>query len=550
MSEFNLINNIASCYIDVPVLLYYSHIPTAIIILLLGLYVFFKDRQKKRPSLFLLLISLVFAIWSVFDIILWTTYSSQVQMFFWSLFPLLFALMSAFCFLFLLSLIETDQKKIHRAYVILSALIFPIILLTPTDLNLVTYNTTFCEPTESYLVIYQYLFGIFVLLWSILLTIKKSFVANKVQRYKILLVSSAVLCFLILFTWSEIIGSITLSWEYTQYGLFGMPILAGLITYTTIRFNIFNIKLLATQALVASLVILVGSQLFFVETTTNIILVFITLSLTMIGGFYLVRSVLKEVKQREQIEELADKLKKANARLTQLDKLKSEFVSIASHQLRSPITAIRGYTSLLLDGDYGAFPKKAEEPLRRIEQSSRLMAMAIEDYLNVSRIESGNMKYNYTDLNLRDETEHICDDLRADAIKRGLVLIFRTDLQSRGVIHADLGKTVQIIQNLITNAIKYTKEGSIRVLVRDDVVRKRIYVDVIDTGIGMSEETLMTIFQKFERANNANSVNIHGTGLGLYVALKMAEAMGGTITAHSDGDGKGSCFTFEFPLAL
>jgi signal transduction histidine kinase len=117
-------------------------------------------------------------------------------------------------------------------------------------------------------------------------------------------------------------------------------------------------------------------------------------------------------------------------------------------------------------------------------------------------------------------------------------------------VNADLGKTVQVVQNLITNSIKYTEQGTIKVLVRDDVVRKKIYVDVIDTGIGMNAETLASIFQRFERAKNANSVNIHGTGLGLFVALKMAEAIGGTITAHSDGDGQGSRFTFELPLAL
>ena len=178
------------------------------------------------------------------------------------------------------------------------------------------------------------------------------------------------------------------------------------------------------------------------------------------------------------------------------------------------------------------------------------MTYAIEDYLNVSRIESGNMKYNYSDFNLKDEVEHICDDLRQDAIKNGLSLIFRSDLMSRGIIHADLGKTVQIVQNLIHNSIKYTKEGSIKVLVRDDVVRKKIHVDIIDTGIGMNKETLLTIFQKFERADNANSVNVHGTGLGLYVAKMMTEAMGGEVKAASDGDGKGSCFTITFPLAL
>ena len=160
------------------------------------------------------------------------------------------------------------------------------------------------------------------------------------------------------------------------------------------------------------------------------------------------------------------------------------------------------------------------------------------------------MKYNLTDFNLKKEVEHICDDMRAEALKSGLVLLFRTDIKSRSIIHADLNKVVEIVQNLINNSIKYTQKGSIRVLVRDDVVRKRIYVDITDTGIGMSDIALKTIFQKFERGENANSINIEGTGLGLYVALKMTQAMKGTITAYSDGVGTGSRFTVELPLAL
>ena len=308
--------------------------------------------------------------------------------------------------------------------------------------------------------------------------------------------------------------------------------------------------MIASQAILIALLILTISQYTFAESITSIVLTSITLLFTAIIGFILLRSVRKEIKQRTELEHLTQKLAHANEKLKELDKLKSEFVSIASHQLRSPLTAIRGYASLLTDGTYGKLPAKATEALERISESSKNMAYSIEDYLNVSRIESGNMKYNYSDFNLKDEAEKVTDDLRSQAIKQGLGLIFRTNLKSRGVVHADIGKTVQIIQNLINNSIKYTPKGSIKVLVRDDVVKKRIFIDIEDTGIGMNEKTLASIFGKFERASNANSVNTGGTGLGLFVAKMMAEAMGGGITAHSEGDGKGSRFTIELPLAM
>jgi two-component system, NtrC family, sensor kinase len=204
--------------------------------------------------------------------------------------------------------------------------------------------------------------------------------------------------------------------------------------------------MVASKALMLALIVLVASQFTINISTTGTILTSMTLVFTAAIGLLLLKSVTKEIEQREELQVLTKKLERANGRLKELDKLKSEFVSIASHQLRSPLTAIRGYASLLVDGSYGKLPAKATEALERISESSKNMAYSIEDYLNVSRIESGNMKYNKTDFNLKDETEKVSDDLRPQAIKRGLTVLFRSDLKSQGVINADVGKVIQILQ--------------------------------------------------------------------------------------------------------
>jgi len=398
---------------------------------------------------------------------------------------------------------------------------------------------------------YVYTAELFVAFWILIFAIKEiRKPENSTRKTELILATGGILAFLISFSVGNIAGSLGTDWELGQYGLFGMPVFVALLTFIMVRYQLFKAKVLATEALVVGLGILIISQMFVRKLEDVLVIAVVTLIITLFLGVLLIRSVKSEIEQRKKLESLTKDLEQANTRLKELDKVKSEFVSIASHQLRSPITAIRGYTSLLLEGSFGKFPIKAREALERIDVSAKHMTISIEDYLNVSRIESGNMKYEFSDFNLKEEVSNVCDDVRPSALKKGLVLLFRSDLKSRAIVNADLNKVVQISHNLINNSLKYTPKGTITVFLRDNTQQKRIYVDVIDTGVGMTEETISSIFQKFTRAKDASKVNTAGTGLGLFVALKMAEAMGGTITAHSEGEGKGSRFTLELPLQL
>jgi len=542
---------------DIPELLYFSHIPATVVAIFVGFFVLLSNPTNLLNQL-LFLLSLSFSVWTISSLTAWTNINADLLAAMWPLFgisPALISILSIY-----LVLVFLHEKDISfRIKLVFLALLTPLLLFAHTNLNISGFNLATCDAFDYEGLLYKSYYtilGFIAIFWILIASLLKYRLCDKAKRVKILLMSGGSVFFLTSFisttfivTYLVKIGLLPDS-RLEMYGLFGMMFFMTAIAVMIVKFKAFNVGLLASQVLIFSLTILVASQFTYSSTPTTLVLKIITLVLTLAIGMVLIRSVKNQVNQKNEIQKLAENLEKANVRLKVLDTQKSEFVSIASHQLRSPLTAIRGYASLLLEGSFGEIPQKAVEPLSRIDESSKLMALAIEDYLNVSRIESGNMKYNLTDFNFSNEVEHVTDDLRADAVKRGLVLYFKKSLHSQGVVNADIGKTVQIIHNLIQNALKYTPNGTITVLIRDDINKKKIFVDIIDTGIGMDDETLNNIFQKFERARNANSVNTSGTGLGLFVADKMAKAMGGGVTAHSDGDGKGSRFTLEMPLAM
>ncbi len=230
--------------------------------------------------------------------------------------------------------------------------------------------------------------------------------------------------------------------------------------------------------------------------------------------------------------------------LAKLDRLKNEFLSVASHQLRAPLTAIKGYVANISENAYGEVPSYLYEPLAVVQESARIMATSIEDYLNVSRIEQGRMKYDISTFNVTTLARRAAEEMKPVANNKKIELTF---IESSDVfVKADFGKIKQVFSNLIDNAIKYTENGDVTVSV--GVSGKMVRFMTEDTGIGISAEEIGKLFEKFTRARDANKVNTTGTGLGLYVAKNLVEGQGGKIWVESDGIGKGSRFIVELPL--
>lgn len=247
---------------------------------------------------------------------------------------------------------------------------------------------------------------------------------------------------------------------------------------------------------------------------------------------------------QEKVDEATQQLRHANKRLKELDATKDEFISMASHQLRTPLTTIKGYLSMVLEGDVGPVTKNEREMIQHAFDGAERMVFLIADLLNVSRLQSGKFVIDNKPTDLAKMVEGEITQLQETAKNHRLSLTFHKP-DKFPILSIDDTKIRQVIMNFIDNAIYYTPAGgSIEVaLVATD---REIRFTVTDTGLGVPKEAQHHLFGKFYRAGNARKMRPDGTGLGLFMAKKVITAQGGAIIFTSV-EGKGSTFGFSFP---
>jgi signal transduction histidine kinase len=229
-----------------------------------------------------------------------------------------------------------------------------------------------------------------------------------------------------------------------------------------------------------------------------------------------------------------------------IDQMKDEFISIASHELRTPVTGIKGYSSMILDGSFGEINEKIKNGAQIIQNASERLGVLVDDLLNVSRIEQGKMEFKKEKVNIYKTVKDVLDELRVQVDMKKLNLKFLVHNENLPFINIDSEKLKQILINIIGNSIKYTEKGTILVstYVKDN---KYLALSIKDTGIGMNEEERRRLFQKFYRVQNEKTKKVTGTGLGLWITKKMVEMMDGKIMVDSI-KGAGSEFTIIFPI--
>jgi len=248
---------------------------------------------------------------------------------------------------------------------------------------------------------------------------------------------------------------------------------------------------------------------------------------------------------QQRIDSATKELRASNAQLQRLDEVKDDFISMASHQLRTPLTSIKGYLSMLIEGDIGKVTPQQKHVLMEAFMGSERMVRLIGDFLNVSRLQTGKFVIEKHPVDLAKLVQEQVDALRQTAAARGMEFIFKIPKNIPN-LEVDENKIQQVVMNFSDNAIYYSKDnGKITVTLKK--VAGWIEFIVKDNGIGVPEAERGSLFSKFFRATNAKRARPDGTGVGLFLAKKVIDEHDGQIIFESE-EGKGSSFGFRLPL--
>lgn len=233
-------------------------------------------------------------------------------------------------------------------------------------------------------------------------------------------------------------------------------------------------------------------------------------------------------------------------KLQEIDRVKDEFIRMATHELQSPITNIRGYILTLKEEIENILTKQQKEDFFRIEISAKNLSNLIDDILEVVRIEQGRLDFGLQAIQPQKIIEETVKELELKAKEKNLKLVFQSK-ESMSLIEVNPNRLRQIIFNLADNAIKYTPSGQIEIFSQESLSRKKYYIIIQDTGMGIPAEAQKRLFEKFYRVKTKESAEIPGTGLGLWLAKEMTKRMGGDIYFESM-EKVGTKFVIVFPL--
>lgn len=510
-------------------------------ILILGFIVFYRDNKSATNRLFLLF-TIATSGWAVFNYLSYQVFNYNVSL--WLVRLVMFSATFVSLF-FLLLVLNFPQKKFlmsKKLLLILLAVVLPasILTLTPavfSKIEIIPGQPP--KPIPAPGIIVFALVSVTLVLTGIFLLLRKTIKTPKEERgqFLFLLIGMILMFSLIIFFNFILVTFLGNSSFIPLSGIFVLPFVLFTF-YAIVKHQLLDIRIIGTEILTVVLIFVTFLEVLLAKSLGEIIFRIGVLFALVFVGILLIKSIINEVKQREQLQSLTDKLKA-------LDKQKDEFISMAAHEMRAPMTAIKGYVSMVLEGDTGDIPEKARGFLADANNINDRLIRLVNNMLNVGRIEEGRMVYQIEDENLSGPIRMVFNQFTPEVERKGLDYKLEIPTHLKDKVRVDPDRIQEVIGNFLSNAVKYTDSGSIKVKLSQRG-SNHVRCEVIDTGPGISSEEQAKLFQKFHRVES-NVGKTTGTGLGLYICKLLVEKFGGKIGLRSVPE-KGSTFWFDLPL--
>jgi len=500
--------------------------------IILGAIVFFRGKERLNQKIFTL---------SVLCIILWAianylSLQPTLNVLFWVRIVMFFAVLLQYIFLLLVRTFSSETIDLRRFRFWGPALLGLAAMIATQTPYLFTHTEMLngeAVPVAGPLMpLFAFAILLFFMLGGVnLVTNIRNSSGDKRTQLMFSAVGYFSMFILLIFT-QFIAVAVFKNTSFIKFGpVFTLPFLL-LTTYAIFKHNLFNIRVIATEVFTLVIILIFSVNIFLSGSVGELALNILLFILVTIFGLLLIRGTLREITELER-----------------LSKAKSDFVSIVSHQLRTPLTAIKGFTSMIKEGS-GSEEERRDWLDKTYEINERMIRL-VNDILNISRIERGKLQYSFRDTNIISLIEDVVTETRMQAEEKGIALNWENPAAKAANvprIRADEEKLRQVILNLIDNAIHYTDKGHINVRLLYLAELNRIKITVQDTGIGISKADLENLFVQFSRGEGGQKINSQGLGLGLYVAQSIIKAHNGKIWAESEGLRKGSKFYIELPV--
>lgn len=523
---------------------------------ILGFVVFLNNRRSITNKTFLFF-SLATIVYGTFNYISYQV-SSPTQILWLLRLTIFAAVWHAFSFFQLFFIFPKEKINFPPHY---RHGLFPLVILT----SLLTLTPAVFSHIEKVALTGQvtnpvrgpgiFLFGalvVFLVASGIYLLLKKVIRTSGEEKKQLkLILTGSLITFSLILTFNFVLPVF-----FNQLGfiplapIFIFPLIA-FTGYAIYKHAFLDTKIIATEVLAFLLTASTLFEVILAKGPLETIFRGTIFVILLVFSILLIRSVQKEVRQREKLEVLTKELETANAALRKLDETKSEFISVASHQLRAPLTIIKGYVSLILEGTVKPGTQTETDSLHKVATATEQMIKLVNDFLNLSRIEAGKIKYEFIEHDFAKIVGEVVAEFQTNAAKKKLELVLQNDAPNLPAFVFDADKVREMVVNLTDNAIKYSNIGAGKIVLDLKLIGDgpaKIRLSVRDQGIGIKPEDLKKLFTKFVRTEEAKKFDITGTGLGLYFLKRVAEDHGGTVGVESAGVGKGSTFFVELPV--